>query len=85
MISGKQLLEWMWQAENDPRNAQLEVRSTGRWSEDGDLIFSVQTNSGEVAEVSGKDYADALGEFLHERAIRQSEVRERHKRRLGVA
>lgn len=83
MISGKQLLEWMWQAENDPRNAQLEVRSTGRWTEEGDLIFAVQTNSGEVAEVNGKDYADALGTFLRERAYRQAEVMERRMRKFA--
>jgi hypothetical protein len=61
MIGYKTCLEWMTAAAD--RGLNLEVRSTGVW-ENGDLVLSVNSIAGDVAQVPLNIYARVRGDLF---------------------
>ena len=61
MMPAESVIEWMREAYE--KKLRLEVRSTGR-IEDGHMILSVNSISGDVGEITIEEFAKAKGEFL---------------------
>jgi hypothetical protein len=56
-----ELMRESWQ-----KKQPIDLRSTGRWTMNSELILKATTPAGEVAEITLDEYARAKGEFMRE-------------------